>query len=369
MRIAAYLHLHRFTNPTGVGKHLIHMMQGLAGSPNLEITILSPRQHLDAAGQIPADLPVPKLPVISIPWGRRNLETAWSILNRPKIERWHTGADWIYSPVEAYVPSRTARTAATIHCVNWFDPEVPWYRSRGTRSERLRLGPRWRAICSRSTVVLTVSEFLKRRICQLFKVDPARVAVIGNAAEEEYFAVANTPAVISANPYVLVIGGLNQRKGGDYIFPVARELANRDPRFKIKIAGRSEQSYAEKAASYPNIEHIGYRGLDTLPQLLHNSVALLFLSRYDTFGIPAAEALAAGTPAIVSAFAALPEVVGDAGIIADVQRPDTIAEAIVQLHQDSTMRESIIAKGRIRAEQYHWSVPVSRLLETFNKHG
>ena len=58
MRIAAYTHLHRARNPTGVGNHMIQMVQGLSRAPGVEVTVVAPRGQLDEAGRIPTQNPL-----------------------------------------------------------------------------------------------------------------------------------------------------------------------------------------------------------------------------------------------------------------------------------------------------------------------
>ena len=77
---------------------------------------------------------------------------------------------------------------------------------------------------------------------------------------------------------------------------------------------------------------------------------LLFLSRYEGFGIPIVEAMASGTPVIAANFASLPEVAGDAGIIVDVSQPAAIADVVQDLASNPARRDSLIAHGYLRAE-------------------
>jgi glycosyltransferase involved in cell wall biosynthesis len=91
----------------------------------------------------------------------------------------------------------------------------------------------------------------------------------------------------------------------------------------------------------------------------------LFLSRYEGFGLPAAEAMAAGTPAVVSDVASLPEVVGEAGIVVDPNATDHIVDILQSLRRDRKMQDRYAAAGRERAQTFSWGRCVDRLLTMF----
>jgi glycosyltransferase involved in cell wall biosynthesis len=131
---------------------------------------------------------------------------------------------------------------------------------------------------------------------------------------------------------------------------------------EIWVAGESEPAFAA-ARHHPRIKHLGYRGVDTgLPALMRGAVALLFLSRYETFGIPAVEGMAAGTPVVVSRWAGLPEVVGPAGLVVDADKTDNVTDQVLALAADPAARADWIARGRRRSQDFLWDRCVDQLL-------
>jgi glycosyltransferase involved in cell wall biosynthesis len=369
MKISAYIHPIRTSiSPTGVGKHIIHMVQGLTQTPGVDVRLFTSRHEI-SEGHIDLRSPLAPLPADGHPLSRSVMERIWLLTDHPRADRWIDGPEWVYCPDEAYVPTSRARTSATIHCVNWFEPELPWYGDDEVRKLRRRMLPKWKGILDRCDLVLVVSEFLKQRILALFAADASKIAVVGNGVEDEFFAAGKWADLLPSRdePYIAIVGGLTKRKGADYVFPLASALARRIPRLQIRVAGKSEPEYFEKAKAYSNIVHCGYQGVDTLPLLMHKSIAAVFLSRYETFGIPAVEAMASGTPSIVSGFAALPEVVGDAGLVVDVNQPDAIADSIVRMHEDQQFRAGFVARGFARAEQFHWTAAVAKLLTAIER--
>jgi glycosyltransferase involved in cell wall biosynthesis len=359
VRIAAYVHPRGFKNPTGVGKHQIHMVSALAGFPATEVSLLAPRGEVAAlAGFVPDALK--EIPLHPINLARRPLEAMWELGSFPPAERWCGDVDWVYCPFEMFVPTRKAKLAVTVHCVNWFERDLPWYDEPIVQRARRRLGPRFWRIVERADLIFSVSEFLKGRLCELFHADPQSVVVVGNGAEDSFFAAGrrSSPAweELTLSPYALVVAALESRKGAEYILEFARALRSVEPAARIVVAGgsRGYRNFVEEAAAIPNVELRGYVDTPALVELMRRAVALIVLSRYETFGIPAVEAMACGTPVIAAKFAGLPEVVGEAGIIVDPTRPDEVVDVFRSLLHDESLRERYRSAGLERAGLFTW---------------
>jgi glycosyltransferase involved in cell wall biosynthesis len=368
------MHIAAYVNPltvsrveTGVSKHVRNMVRALSQRTDVGLTLLAPRREWTAAIRADPDHPFATLPRALLPGRRSWLERAWALIGAPAADRWCRSADWVYCPMEAYVPTARARLAVTVHCMNWFEPDLPWYAD--VRAERSRWRIKLRRMFGRDDVlILAVSEFLKGRLVDLFDIRPERIAIVGNGVEDIYYHIPAGPP--PKERYVLVIGGLTRRKGGEATLQVARELHRRGSDLQVWVAGASEPELAAAAEHCPNVKQLGYRGIDTgLPELLRDSVALLFLSRYDTFGIPAAEAMAAGSPAVVSRYAGLPEVVGSAGLVMDMDRADEVADEVVRLADDPAYRAEWVARGKRRSLDHTWAKCADRLCRALRQGG
>lgn len=372
MRVAAYTQLSRTRspsgveahNPTGVGQHLIHMVKGLARAPGVSLTVVAPRNQLDEAGNIPWQNPLAGIPARGVPVDRRWLEALSVWLNAPKLDRWCEGADWVYTPTEAYVAVRRSRLAVTVHDLHAFETNLPWSSTAAHQSLRRRWASMFGPIVMRADRILAVSDFTRRRLVELVGAEYERIAVVGNGVDEAFFNQVpdDEPGEYRGQQYLLVIGGLTRRKGGDLVLRAAAAFQHHMPNLRLLVAGRGEQYLEDLALQVPNVTCLGFVGVSELIGLLRGAVAMMFLSRYEGFGIPIAEAMAAGTPVIASRSSAIPEVAGDAGLLVDAENTAEVVAAVKFVLSDRAARSELSARGRKRAEHYRWGSCVDRLL-------
>ncbi len=362
LKIAAYVQLNRLKNPTGVGKHILNMVEALQTMGRVDLRVFAANDNRPRADTAPEAFRLAGLGwgITELPYSRKLLEMSWLLAGRPSADRWVGDADWIYSPTEVAIPTRRCRLAVTSHHLEWIETDLPW--SHTMRWERKKWLYRLNRLCRKADLLLAVSEYLRQRLVETMAVDPARIAVVGNGVEQEYFDVGGLPRAQGQQPYLLAIGGLTERKGAAIILGAARILADRKAGIQIWVAGTSEHRYRKLAGSFQNIKHLGYPSLQALPRILRDATALVFPSRYEMFGIPAVEAMAAGTPPIVSHWAALPEVVADGGVILEEDSAEALVEVAMRLASDDGYRAALAAKGRARAAAFTWDACASRLV-------
>lgn len=375
MRITIFTDL-RFTGlpaPTGVTKHIHRMARGLAAHRSNSVSILAARDQVDGKCRIPRANMLSGLPATVVPWSWKPAEAMWTAFGRPFADRWCTDTDWVYCPKNDFIPLRNTRFAVTVHGAPGLDPAMPRSLAPGALVDRWRRRTAYRRMLDQATIVLTVSEFLKSQVVDWFGMDPERVCVVGNGVEEEYFKAADMPAGLSGEPgdrpFLLAVGGLNHLDGGDRIVRLARLMLQRLPDFRILVAGRQhEESLKRQAAELSNITLLGYQRSQRLALYMRDAVALVFPTRYETFGIAAAEAMAVGTPVITCSSTAVPEVVCDAGVYVNPDEPQSIVEALVELQTCAGLREELIERGRRRSRAYTWPACVARLQQAFEKY-
>jgi glycosyltransferase involved in cell wall biosynthesis len=88
---------------------------------------------------------------------------------------------------------------------------------------------------------------------------------------------------------------------------------------------------------------------------------------YEGFGLTPLEAMACGTPAIVSNVSSLPEVVGDAALLVDPSHDEEITVALWRILTDQTLWEELQAKGFQRAAAFSWERSAEQTMAVYQK--
>ena len=381
MKIAVYFSPLRGTvKPSGVGRHVVNMVSEMVAAPNVAPSLVTTRAEYEC---VKGDLPVSLagVEVDYLPGNERMMRAL--LLGTPlvSVERWTRPADWVYCPKEQPVTTRKARLAVTVHDVMAFEARVQgipnhWARRKACIRWRLVM----RNVLKRADLIATVSGFTKQRIVELFgmKYDE-RIVVVGNGVSEKFFHVPSDeervePELLRAlglcdRPYFVAVGSLTWRKGGDVLLGLAQLLSREKRSVRILVVGKRHdrdlhrQYMAMKSADERlGIELLGYVTDTALATLLRRSVGLLFPSRYEGFGIPVLEAMAAGAPVVTSAFPALQEVAGAACVCVDSDDPADWLDVVVELECNSRRRVELRRLGKARAAEFTWAACGERLI-------
>ncbi|WP_439185738.1 glycosyltransferase family 4 protein [Carboxylicivirga taeanensis] len=359
----------RFTaldSPTGVTKHIVEMVNGLNQNNSIEVIILAAKDQLTAQGQIHKDNALAGFDARRLPFTWYQGYLLWLLTGKPTMDKYARDLDWVYCPKNDFIPFRNVKTAITIHGAHEIDPEYPKNNSLLGRLNQIRSHLSYQRICKRATALLTVSEFLKQQMISWFKVDRKKIHLVGNGVEEVFYKGKTNPLL--HNKYQLIaIGGLNRLDGGDRIVQLAHYLLRQNSNYQIVVAGNQHESaLLERAKHLTNITLKGYVKAAALSELMQQSQALLFLTRYETFGIAAVEAMASGLPVITCHNTAVPEIVDDAALYTEPDNEIEIFKTIMKL-ENETIRTNLIKNGLHKAQEYKWDNCIERLQTVITK--
>ncbi|NIG54437.1 glycosyltransferase family 1 protein [Chitinophaga sp. Cy-1792] len=165
--------------------------------------------------------------------------------------------------------------------------------------------------------------------------------------------------------YVLYVGARNYYK---HFNTAVQALALLPENYHLVAVGGGATSATENALLkklLPGRHHLlPVVSKETLNHLYNQAFCLLYPSVYEGFGFPPGEAMKAGCPVVACNRTSIPEVVGDAGILADEPLPEVFAFRIQELEQDS-YRQRLISKGLARVQQFTWEKTVASTLHFY----
>jgi glycosyltransferase involved in cell wall biosynthesis len=217
-----------------------------------------------------------------------------------------------------------------------------------------------RAIGTRARAVLCVSQFTRGEALRFSRLDPAHVHVTPLGVDPAWRTVDGAPRNPAAVPTMIYVGLLKPHKNVARLLRAFLSVCDKIPHRLVLIAGHSgirnidEDALALARAHADRvelIEHIPFRELVARVKAAQFAVQP---SLHEGFGLPALEAMAAGTPVLVGRAGALPEVCADAAFYCDPESVDDIARGLVELANDAALRARLAAAGLARSEMFSW---------------
>jgi glycosyltransferase involved in cell wall biosynthesis len=239
---------------------------------------------------------------------------------------------------------------------------------------------RYSELIERADRIVCVSNSVKRDVLETLKPDPAKLRVVHEAGGEGFSPrPAEDVAAVRKKyglekPYLIFVGSINKRKNVPALvraFALARSRIKADACFaiagRIGFGGDEIQSAIAASGAADSVKLLGYVPDDDVPSLYTGARALLFATLYEGFGIPAIEAFACGCPVIGANVGSLPEIIADAGLLADPSSVESIAAQIEIMLSDDTKRSAFAQKGLERAKLFSWDKAARECLEIYRE--
>jgi glycosyltransferase involved in cell wall biosynthesis len=209
--------------------------------------------------------------------------------------------------------------------------------------------------------IVCESRYVKSDIVRIFKVADEKIVVIAapplrqtaaepSAAELE---VVRTRLGLS-NRFVFYPAQFWPHKNHLRLIDAFRQVLVQEPDLELVLTGKQRDEYAavmraiKEAGLEGNIQHLGHIDQADLQAIYHLAAALVMPSLFESVSIPIYEAFQAGTPVAASGILAIPEQVGDAGLLFDPQSTTSIKEAILKLVSDPEAAQLLGTRGRAR---------------------
>lgn len=221
----------------------------------------------------------------------------------------------------------------------------------------------------RADIIVTDSEFSKSEILKYFPQHSGKIRVVPCGVDTEKFRPCEDMECISKvkaslgieGDYFLYVGTIEPRKNLGRLIFAYNALAKKLPDApKLVLAGGKgwlcDDIYAKVSEFHleDKVIFTKYVPAEDMNPLMCGSLAFVFPSIYEGFGMPPLEAMACGVPVLTTGEASLPEVTGDCAVICDAYSPKSIAEGMYRLCRDEKLRLELSRKGVERARQFSW---------------
>jgi len=222
--------------------------------------------------------------------------------------------------------------------------------------------------------IISVSKTTKKDVMNYYHIPQEKIEVIYNGFEKEFEehnveSVGETMIPKITSPYILYVGTIQPRKNIITLIRAITLLNKTHPDFKLVITGKKgwlfDQIFKEARDLYleNKIIFTGYVNEEELVYLYKGAFCFVLPSFYEGFGIPLLEAMSFDCPVISSFSSSLPEVGGEAALYFDPNNYKELADKILMLNSDKTLRQELIIKGKKRTQQFSWSTCAKETLK------
>lgn len=217
-----------------------------------------------------------------------------------------------------------------------------------------------------SQIVIADSEATRRQLIEAYGLVPDRLRVVPGGYDQSRFHADGVAERESGLPYVLYVGNILPHKNLARLLEAFSLVCRRVPaRLVLVGTGRRRHVAALTGLALQlgvPVEWKSYVPSSALPELYRRAQVVALPSLAEGFGLTALEAMASGTPIVASNTSALPEVVGDAGLLVDPRYPEAIAEAILRLLRDEELRKELSVRGLAQAARFTWERTAREIL-------
>jgi glycosyltransferase involved in cell wall biosynthesis len=209
--------------------------------------------------------------------------------------------------------------------------------------------------CRRAVKILTVSEFTRSQIVEWSGVQKEKVINVGCGVDPAYRPERDVYGM--PYPYLLCVSNRKRHKN-EFRTVEAFGKAAIDRGIHLVFTGEPTpdlSAWIESHSLRDRVNFVGVVAEERLPSLYRGAVGLIFVSRYEGFGLPILEAMACGAPVVTSNVTAMPEVAGEAALLVNPESIEQISHAISEVVGDSVLQAQLREKGFIRAAEFSWN--------------
>ncbi len=307
---------------------------------------------------------------------RSPIYSVWEQLEYP----FHLGRCrlWHAPHYNAPLLKQKARLVVTVHdLIHWIFRKEFFSKPQAFYAQQI-----FQRVVRLADRIIAVSRQTRDDLIQYFGASPERIRVIYEGVSPEFSVVpeeSERKKVLAKyhlpERFFLNVGLLKPHKNVKRLLEVFDGLRSENRiESALVVVGRKDRKYPEgfeRLAALETgdgihyIEHVESK--KELASLYASARALVHPSLYEGFGLTCLEAMALGTPVIVSQTASLPEVVGEAGYYIDPYSDDSLREALVKIEEDASLRGELSEQGKRRAREFSWSKAAEETIKVYEE--
>ncbi len=229
----------------------------------------------------------------------------------------------------------------------------------------------------RAKKIIAISEFTKKDIVNKYFVNPSRITVAYPGYKKSNI-INNENITINIikkkygikKPYILYLGTLKPSKNIEGLIKAYLHLPAIIEKYNLVIVGKkgwlfeSIFSLVKKLNLENEVIFTDFIPDEETDLFVKGASVFVMPSFWEGFGIPALEAMDAGTPLVCSNQGSLPEIIKGSGLLVDPYKPEDIAKGVEKILNDKKLRENLVKKGRNRAKDFSWERCSRIILDT-----
>ena len=328
--------------------------------------------YLDAKAPFELESLPSNVTLRTLPW-----TSAWStVINDVRIAKWmeRDQVDLAHFPAN-YGPRGSYAQAVTVHdALNLFRMSEHWRGfGRGPRQVAMMayLGWKTRRALAEADLVLTISEHARRDIARRSGRSLDRIVAIHEAAGGEYRPISDPQMLHTARrrflrrPLMVLADGVKNPGVLVEAFRALPEALRASCEVVFFSREVSPRPAVAAATADPAFRFLARPATADLVALMTLASVFVYPSWYEGFGIPLVEAMSCGAPVIASTRGSIPEVLGGAGLLFDVERPADLSRHLESVLGSESLRTELRARSISRARAFSWHTTAERTLDAY----
>jgi glycosyltransferase involved in cell wall biosynthesis len=305
----------------------------------------------------------------------------WTLIALPyTLMREKNKPDLIFSPTH-YIP----RFSNVKRIVTIFDLSYLHFPQMFKKDDLYKLTNWSKYAIENASHIVTISQTTKKDIIKNYQIQKDKITVAYPGYDNQHYSPGNDPKRLEelrlkyhiTKDYIIFVGTIQPRKNISLLIETIADIKDLQLVIVGKTSGEGKKGWMyEEILSKPNelgiedkVIFTGFTPTEDVVTLVRGAKAFVLPSLWEGFGIPAVDALACGTPVIVSNVSSLPEVVGEAGLLINPKSKDQLQQAIRTIISDQKIRKAYAKKGIQQAKKFGWSKMARTVLKVFEEVG